>query len=124
MRPSDRQVSDSRHDRRLRCGSSGDFSPNLVALHQLSSGGLGREAVAWRSDMQRHRTVGREKAGRVFWGLESRHALLPLVSRLVGIFHTSVEGSVLPVFHAGQDLALGGPKALELISNDDARDIA
>jgi hypothetical protein len=124
MHPSDRKVSDARHDRRLRCGSSCDFSPNLEALDQLLSGGLGREAVASRADMRRHRTVGREEALRVSWGLESRHALLPLVGRLVGIFRTSIEVSVLPVFHARQDLALGSPKALGLISNDYARDIA
>ncbi len=55
---------------------------------------------------------GGEELLRVSWGLESLHALLRLASRLVGIFRTSVEVSVLPVFHTRQGLAFGSAIAL------------
>jgi hypothetical protein len=72
----------------------------------------GREEVTSRAEVLGDGAIRGKKPLAVSWGLESLHALLRLASRLVGIFRTSVEVSVLPVFHARQDLALGSAIAL------------
>jgi hypothetical protein len=64
-----------------------------------------------------------EKAPGMGGGLEPPHGQCPLTRRLVGVLRTIVHIAVLPVFHARQDLPLGGFVALELIGDDHPWDI-
>jgi hypothetical protein len=56
-------------------------------------------------------------------GFELLHVVLALPRRTMRVFAAVIEIPTLPVFHPGQDLALGGTVALQLIRNDHARDI-
>jgi hypothetical protein len=74
-------------------------------------------------EMLGNRPIRGEKPLRVSRGLESLHASFPLAGGLVGILRAIIEVAVLAVFYPGQDLPLRSAVALELISDDDPRDI-
>jgi hypothetical protein len=50
---------------------------------------------------------------------EPLHTPLPLAGRLGGVVYSGVEGAVLPVFYARQDLSFGCPGAFQLIGHED-----
>jgi hypothetical protein len=50
--------------------------------------------------------------------LEPLHAPLPLAGRLMGVFSPIVQIAVLAMVHTGEELALGGTVALELVRDD------
>ncbi len=53
-------------------------------------------------------------------GFEAWHATLALTRRPMRVFAAVIEVATLPMFHPGQELALGRAVALELIGDDDA----
>jgi hypothetical protein len=79
--------------------------------------------MASRPEVLGDGTIGRKKALGVTRGLTPLHVSLPLAGRLVGIVCTVIEVPVLAVFHARQDLPLGGTVALQFVSDDHAWDI-
>src|SRR5262245_35684518 len=68
-------------------------------------------------------TSGKEALG-VTRGFEALHVSFALTSGLVGVLGAVIEIPVLAMFHARQNLLLGGAVALEFIGDDHARDVA
>src|SRR5262245_52187579 len=56
-------------------------------------------------------------------GLEPLHAPFPLARRPMRVLTAVVERAALAMLHPGQDVPFGRAVALELIRNDDTRDI-
>ena len=77
---------------------------------------------AW-PEMMVNRPIRGEKLLRVSRGLEPLHAPFPLPRRLVRVLSAVIEIAVLAVLHTREDLALRRAVALELIRDDDPRDI-
>jgi hypothetical protein len=67
--------------------------------------------------------IGGEKPLCVPSGLESLHAPLPLAGRLVGVLCAVVQVAVLAMLNPRKDFPLRRTVALELIRDDDPRDI-
>jgi hypothetical protein len=67
----------------------------------------GSEPVAARSKVLGDGAIAGKEALGVSGRFKPLHALLPLAGRLVGILGAVVEVAVLPMFDAGEDLALG-----------------
>jgi hypothetical protein len=78
----------------------------------------GGEEVTSRAEVLRDWTIGGEKLLGVPWRLEPLHPPFALARRLVGVFGAIVQIAMLPMFHTGQHLALGGAVDLELIRDD------
>jgi hypothetical protein len=76
-----------------------------------------------RAEVLCNRTIGGKEPLRVPRGLELLHPSFPLASGLMRVLGPVVEVAVLPMVHTGQDLTLGGAVALELIRDDDTRDV-
>ena len=74
-----------------------------------------------RAEVLRDGALGREEALRMARGFEPLHTALPLAGRLVGVLRPIVEIPMLAMFHAWEDLPLGGSIALEFVSDDHAR---
>jgi hypothetical protein len=53
---------------------------------------------AW-TEMLGDRTIGREEALGLAWGLEALHTLLPLVGGLVRVLRPVIQIPMLPMFH-------------------------
>ena len=68
-------------------------------------------------------TTSSEEALGVTRGLESLHTSLSLAGGLVGVLSPVVEIGMLAMFHAGENLLLGGSIALEFVGDDHARDV-
>jgi hypothetical protein len=75
--------------------------------------------VASRSEVLGHGTIGGEEPLGLSGRLEPLHPSFALTRRLMGIFGAIVEIAVLPMFHARQELSLGGSITLQLIRDDD-----
>src|SRR5215468_1244764 len=73
-----------------------------------------------RSKVMGNRAVGRQKTLGMPRGFKPLHAIFPLACRPMRVLTAVIEIATLPVFHAGQDLALRGAVALQLVRNDDA----
>jgi hypothetical protein len=73
--------------------------------------------------MPSNETEGREKALCLFGGFESPHFLFSQARGLVRIFRTIIQPFVLTVLHARQDFAFRRAITLQLISDDDARNV-
>ena len=54
------------------------------------------------------------------WRLEALHPALPLAGGLMGVLHTVIQISVLPMFDAWEELPLRGSITLQLVRDDDA----
>ena len=67
--------------------------------------------------------IGREELLGVPRGFKPLHASLPLAGRLMRVLGAVIEIPMLAMFHPWQNLALSGSLALELIGDDDARDV-
>jgi hypothetical protein len=65
-------------------------------------------------------TIRGQKALGMTGGFEPWHATLGLTRRPMGVLTPFVEIAALAMFHCGENLALGGTVALELIRDDDA----
>ena len=52
--------------------------------------------------------------------LEALHPALPLAGGLMGVLHTVIQISVLPMFDAWEELPLRGSITLQLVRDDDA----
>ena len=76
-----------------------------------------------RAEVLRDGPIGRKEPLRLARAFEPLHALLSLACRLVRVLGTIVEIPILAMFHLGQEFALGGSIALELIGDDHARDV-
>jgi hypothetical protein len=64
--------------------------------------------------------IRRQKALGLNGGFEPLHATLALTRRSMGVLTPVVELAALAMFHFGENLALGGTVAFELIRDDDA----
>ena len=102
---------------------SGDLPPDMPSVCHLLAIVSRPEPVTSGTEVGQDRPMCREEALRVPRRLESAHRPFPLAGRLVGIFRAVVEVSMLSVFHARQDLPLGGLVALELVCDDHPRDV-
>ena len=76
-----------------------------------------------RTEMLDDRTIGGEKPLRLARGFEPLHALLLLSGGLVRVLRPVIEIAVLTMFYAGENLALGGPIALEFVGDDHTGDV-
>ena len=103
-------------------------TPQLAAgrlhsiAHFLMVYGCGKP-MPTRSKVLGDRAVCGEKPLRVSGGLEPLHTPLPLTGRLMRVLRPVIEIPMLAMFHAREDLALGGPIALEFIRDDDPRSV-
>ena len=70
-----------------------------------------------------NRTIRGQKALGMSRRLEPLHAIFSLACRAMRILTAVVEITTLAVFHPRQDLTLRCPVALQLIRDDDSRDI-
>ena len=68
-------------------------------------------------------TIGGEKALSVARRFEPLHLPLSLAGGLVGVLRTIIQIPMLSMFYPRQELALGGPVALEFVGDDHARDV-
>ena len=75
--------------------------PRLDSLGHLEAVFLGREEVTSGTEVAGHRPIGCQEALGVAGGLQPPHVPSLLARRLVGVFRTVIEVTVLPVFHAG-----------------------
>ena len=78
----------------------------------------GREAVTSRAEVLGDGAIRGEEPLGVSWGLEPLHPPLSLTGGLVRIFRAVIQGPVLAMFYAGQELSPGCPIALELIGDE------
>ena len=85
---------------------------------------MGREQEAPRAEVLRDGTIHCEEPLGLAGGLKPLHAPFPLPRRLMGVFRPVVQIAMLPMFNAGQDLALGGPVASQLIRDDYSMDVS
>src|SRR5262252_82276 len=76
-----------------------------------------------RSKVLGNGAVGRQKTLGMPRRLKPLHTIFPLARWSMRILTAVVEIATLPVFHAGQDLALRGAVALELVRNDYTRHV-
>jgi hypothetical protein len=74
--------------------------------------------TAW-SEVLDYRTIRGEEALRVPWRFEPLHAPFPLAGGLMGVLGTVIQIPMLPMFHAWQELPLGGSITLQLVRDDD-----
>ena len=95
-----------------------DLPPGLESVRHLLTVLGGGEAVPPRPELLGNGAIGGEKALRVPWGFKAPQAPLALGPRLMRVFCAVVQIPVLAVFHARQELALGGAVALALIRDD------
>jgi hypothetical protein len=100
-------------------GEAGDFPPSAESLAHLLAVRGGRQPMPSRSKVLGDRPIGGEESLRVSWRLEALHAPLALARRLMGVLGSIIEIAVLPMFHARQQLSLGGSITLQLIRDDD-----
>lgn len=70
-----------------------------------------------------HYPVCREEALGLASRLAPAHRAFPLARQLVRIVRAVIERTMLPVFHAGQHLPRGRPRAGECICDEDAWDV-
>ena len=73
------------------------------------------------SEVLGNRTIRGQKALGMPRRLEPLHAILALACGAMGVLAAIIEVAALPMFYAGQDLALGRTVALQLIRDDDPR---
>jgi hypothetical protein len=92
-------------------------------FHYLLAVFGGREKVPPRPEVRCDGSIGGEKALGMPSGLEPLHPSFPLSRGLMGVFGMVVQIAVLPMFHAGQGLALGSSVAPRRIRDDDPWDI-
>ncbi len=64
-------------------------------------------------------TIGREKALGTAWRFEALHPSFPLAGGLMGVLRPVIQIPMLAMFHARQELPLGGSITLQLIRDDD-----
>jgi hypothetical protein len=76
-----------------------------------------------RAEVLRDRPISRQEPLGSARGLEPLHAPLPLAGGLVRVLGAVVQILVLAMFHAREQLALGGSVALEFVDDDHARDV-
>src|SRR5262245_45186614 len=70
-----------------------------------------------------NRTIRGQQALSVPRRLEPLHAICTLPRRPVRVLAALIEVAALSMFYSGQDLALGRAVALQLLRDDDPRDI-
>ena len=91
---------------------TGNLIPQLASLlHLFAVLGRGQAMTSW-SEVLGDRPIRGEKSLRLPWGFAPLHAPFPLAGGLVGILRAVVEIAVLVMFHARQDLPLGGTTAI------------
>jgi hypothetical protein len=97
--------------------------PVLEALGHLLTILEDGEQVPSRSEVLGDRTIGGEEPLRMSWGLEALQAPLALAGGLMGVLRAVIEIAVLAMFRPRQDVPLRGPIPLQLVCDDDPRDI-
>ena len=75
------------------------------------------------AEVLRDGTIGGEETLGLTRGFEPLHPSLSLAGRLVRVLCPVVEIAMLAMFHAWEQVALGGPIALEFVGDDDTRDV-
>jgi hypothetical protein len=86
-----------------------DLSPGLESSCHLFAVFGGREEVTPMSKVRCDRAIHGENALCVSQGLESPHAVLALVGRLVSVLGAVVQTPMLPMFHTGRISRLAAP---------------
>jgi len=81
-------------------------------------GGDGKLVASW-AEMLGNRSIRGEKPLGVPWRLEPLHAPLSLAGGLVGVLRAVIQIPMLPMFHAWQELPLGGSITVQLVRDDD-----
>jgi hypothetical protein len=104
-------------------GKARDFLLGVESFPQLLTVFGGAEEVTSRAEVLHDGTIRREEAVGVTGGFEPLHAPFALARRLMGVLGAIIEIAVLPMFHARQELSLGGSITLQLIRDDDPRSI-
>lgn len=102
---------------------SGYRVPNRELVQHDGAALFCSKAVAAGADVTVNQSVGREEALGVTRRFELAHDSLTLSSRLVCIFRTLVQPSVLPMLHAQQCLPFGCPTARTLVGDQHTRHV-
>src|SRR5215831_4568222 len=99
------------------------FGPTFEAVFHLFAVLGGRPQMPSWAEVLGHGAIRGQKALGMTRRCKSLHAILTLPRGAMRDFAAVIEITTLPVFHPGQELALGGTVALQLIRNKHARDI-
>src|SRR5258708_14724567 len=97
--------------------------PDLKFVLQKGAVFLGPQTVTPWLKMPSNGNEGREKALRLFGGLEAPHLLFTQSRGLMRIFRTIVQAFVLAVLHARQDLAFRRSITPQLIGDNHTRNV-
>src|SRR5262249_23942434 len=100
-------------------GSPRDLVPHLKLLSHALAIRVGREPVTSRSEVLGNGTIGVEEPLGLSGRLAPLHPSFALTRRLMGMLGAMIEIAVLPMFHARQEISLGGSITLQLIRDDD-----
>ena len=88
-------------------------------MSRLSPGGRSRPAMPSWANVRGDGPIGREAWLGLSWGRDALRAPLTLAGGLMGRLRAVVHRAMLPLFHTGQDRALGRAVAVQLIGDQD-----